>query len=84
MEHIIDLKVNVDAREAEELKRLPEDVRLKWEQLNRTLAQGPPMQGPRGQQLQQATGQMQEAAQRAAAGQGFFTSSQRREFEKNL
>jgi len=34
-EHSIDLTLHVDASEAEELKRLLEDVQRRWKQLNR-------------------------------------------------
>lgn len=82
-EHSIDLTLHVDAHEAEELRQLPEDVRKRWEQLNRTLAQGPALTGTRAQQLQAIAARQQEIAGQVSPQEG-WSSQQRREFMTSL
>lgn len=81
MAESIDIKLNVDAGEAEELKRLPREARREWEQLNRELASGPGFAGPRGRRLQEVSGRQEELA-RIGQTQGFWTPQQKQEFTR--
>ena len=79
----INLKLNVDAQEAEALKALPQEARRQWEELNREIAKGKPA-------LTGAAGELHKRSQRmeqisgATEARGFFTPQQRREFDRAL
>jgi hypothetical protein len=79
----ISVALAFDEREAEQLKKLPEEVRRRWEALNQEIQKGAPLEGARGALLQQSSVRLQELGTRASA-QGFVTPAQSAESQRLL
>lgn len=79
MAESIDLKLNIDTSAAEELKQIPKDVAQGFARLNQEMGT---LQGPRGDLAKEYAKRMREVSE-TAAGQGFFTPQQAREFQRS-